>query len=156
MARHQRLKLATKSKPSKSNGIGVDFHNDPKPRFIRQPRVILTLNPDTSEICMEVAEGAIRRLIPVTQFETIRNNLQHQLMAAHDHTAITIGMNAEPTIAQIKHWEDHSRRSTRAKLSSNCPFCIAEAKNPERVQVRTYDTRGNRIRIVTDPSDLGF
>lgn len=147
-----------KTIPSDAPHIGVDFHSDPKPRYIKQAQVICKLHPETGEIQIELAgSNGARQSITVRSLDTIRTVLRHQQELAHAQSSISIGLNADPTEAQIRHWEDHSKRGRRARLQSNCPFCIAEAKDPNRlVSVRRFDTRGNPIRTVTDPSQLGF
>lgn len=158
-------KSSKRSPHPKSNGhIGVDFNHDPKPRYIAQPRVFCTLNPETGELQIELGGPAGRQQpIVVKSIEAIRNILEWQWELANAQLPVRIGetfadnsLGAHPTEAQIRHWEEHSRRTKRAKLQSKCPFCITEAKAGVNVSVRKFDTRGNPIRIVTDPADLGF
>lgn len=155
--------MSRKSKPRKTipmqaPGIGVDFHNDPKPRFVKTAQVIVKLHPETGEIQAELpGSNGARHTVTIRSLDTIRTMLRHQQELFHAQAVLSIGLNADPTEAQIRHWEDHSKRGRRARLQSNCPFCIAEAKDPNRlISVRRFDTRGNPIRTVTDPSQLGF
>lgn len=159
MSKKSRAKHLTPRKSLTGSGVPpVDFVNDPKPRYVAQPRVFCTLHPETGQVQIELAgSNGYRQLIEVKNLETIRQVLLHQAELARAGEPVSIGMTADPTEAQIRHWEDHSKRGRRARLQSNCPFCIAEAKaGVAPVSARKFDTRGNPIRTVTDPSQLGF
>lgn len=154
----RKSKAPRKSIPAKAPGVGIDYHSDPKPRFVKTAQVICKLHPETGEIQAELPglNGA-RHTVTIRSLDTIRTMLRHQQELFEAQTVISIGLSADPTEAQIRHWEDHQKRTRRARLQSNCPFCIAEAKDPNRIiSVRRFDTRGNPIRTISDPSQLGF
>lgn len=123
------------------------------PRYIAQPRLFVTLNPTSLELMIELPGPSGRRLVAVHELETIRRELMDQLDCAENMRPSTIGMDSEPTEAQVKHWEEHSKRSLSTKLHSNCPFCITEAKHP----VNRFDKHGKPIIPgVGDPDLLGL
>jgi hypothetical protein len=148
------------SRRNKPKSVGVrpspkptDFHHDPKPRYVKQPRIFCTLHPETNAIQIELpGPNGRRQPITVNNLETIRNILMHQLELSRNADILAIGEVGDPTEAQVRHWEDHANRNKTQKLQSQCPFCIAEGRAP----VRRFDTRGRPIRIVNDPAELGF
>ena len=122
-------------------------------RYVEQPRVFCTLNPTTFEVCVELPGPAGRRLVPLANVETLRAILMEQYRKADVMEATKIAEPSEPTEAQIKHWEEHAKRSQDTKLHSNCPFCIAEARHP----VHRFDRHGKPIVPgVGNPEPLGI
>lgn len=122
-------------------------------RYIKQPNVFCTLNPLTGEVQIELPGPSGRRLIPVASLDTIRAVLTDQLYRHETMEPSAIGEDSEPTEAQVKHWEEHSRRNLSAKLHSNCPFCISEARHP----VHKFDSKGKLIVPgVGNPELLGL
>ena len=122
-------------------------------RYVKQPRVFCTLNPETWELSIELPGPAGRRLVALESIETLREILVQQMSKIEAMGPSRIGDRDEPTEAQVKHWEEHSRRNEHAKLHSNCPFCIAEANHP----IHKYDSRGKPIIPgVGNPELLGI
>lgn len=127
---------------------------EPKPaRYVQQPRVFCTLNPTDWTICVELPGPAGRRLIPLESLDCLRSILMDQMVKIEAMQPSAIGHASEPTEAQVRHWEEHSRRSQSTKLASNCPFCISEARAP----IHRFDKHGKPIIPgVGDPDLLGI
>lgn len=124
------------------------------PRMVTQPSVFCTLNPETMEVQLELpSTTGARRVVAVHSLDTIRTVLMDMDQRFHSFKPSSIGLDSEPTSAQVTHWEEHSRRSLSAKLHSTCPFCIDEARHP----VHKFDRYGKPIVPgVGDPDLLGL
>lgn len=80
----------------------------------RTPQVTITLAPDGS-LQAEIPTNGGRRHVPVESLDSIRTMLCGQLR----QTPHTIGLDASPTIGQVRHWEKHQSPDPQ------CPWCIA-------------------------------
>jgi hypothetical protein len=87
----------------------------------RVPQVLITLAPDGSLVAEFPTTNGLRRHVPISEefgIQTIHRILAGQI----SHTPSTIGLDAKPTIAQVRHWSEHLDQS---KTSDHCPWCIA-------------------------------
>lgn len=87
----------------------------------RVPQVMLTLAPDGTVVAEFPTPNGLRRHVPIhdiTGMETIRRILAAQL----SHRPQSIGSDAKPTTAQVRHWSEHLDQN---KTSEYCPWCIA-------------------------------
>jgi len=139
----------------------TNFYTDPKRPHVPQPYVFVTLNPETNEIQAELHEkgAAIRHVVKLTDIDSLRRVLEWRQDLIKYGRDMVMGEDGNPTEAQIRHWEDHAKRSHTTRLQSNCPFCIAEAKaesNKDGTKARKFDTRGNLIINVTSSAQMGL
>lgn len=89
----------------------------------RIPQVMLTLAPDGSIVAEFPTPNGLRRHVPIPSepalaLETIRRILSAQL----GNRPQTIGTDAKPTSAQVRHWQEHL---DQGKTDPMCPWCIA-------------------------------
>lgn len=83
----------------------------------RTPQVVIRFGPDDSLIAESFINGH-RTTTPITTIDSIRRILVAQRSYRHD----TIGFDARPTAAQVKHWETHTECE-----DPTCSFCLAES-----------------------------
>ena len=139
------------------------------------PQLLVTLTPE-GDLAVELPGAqATRRQIKLrldSAGASLLRMLEAQSRQVPQFVGRSIGAPAEPTAAQLRHWEDHASWPDR-----HCQFCIAEgavapsaagprARRPARVIERRAD--GVEIRRVPEcrsglvprptknPEDLGL
>jgi hypothetical protein len=84
----------------------------------RVPQLILTLTPNDEIVAECTGANGARRHVPIESLYQIRQILSARL----SQTPSTIGMDAQPTTAQVRHWHDHEEAGT---IDLDCSWCIA-------------------------------
>lgn len=84
----------------------------------RIPQMMLTLSPNGDIVAEYPTPNGLRRHVEITDMDTIRRILSAQLASRPS----TIGLDAKPTSAQAKHWQEHLAKN---RHDSYCPWCIA-------------------------------
>jgi hypothetical protein len=155
VARHK------KTKPNQEPlRVTTSDHLSPKSKHPPQLYIFVTLNPSTGHIQAELHEkgSPLRHVVQINDLESLRRILEFRReLILHDEV-MCLGEDGHPTEAQIRHWENHSGRSAKTKLQSNCPFCISEARaDAGPPKSRKFDTRGNLIKgRIQSASQLGI
>ena len=85
----------------------------------RTPQLTLKLDPFGNLVAeLPGPNGSRRNSEPITSIDTIRTILAARLRTNHT----TIGLDGDPMIGQIKHWEKHL---TPDIIDPECIWCIA-------------------------------
>jgi hypothetical protein len=130
---------------------------------MRVVQCIITLLPDGSLAAELPSLNGARRQVPVDSLETVRRILAAQL----HNRADTIGTDGKPTIAQVKHWEEHLERivddaTGTYKISKlqpdTCVWCLAHTmglSTDERAHRRARAILREQRRIQAAPYKMG-
>ena len=84
----------------------------------RVPQLILTLTPDDRIVAECTGANGARRHVPIESLYQIRQILSARL----SQTPSTIGMDAQPTTAQVRHWHEHEEPGIQ---DLDCSWCLA-------------------------------
>jgi len=87
----------------------------------RTPQITLKLDPFGNLVAeLPGPNGSRRNSEPITSIDTIRTILAARLRTNHT----TIGLDGDPMIGQIRHWERHLNQSPPT-IDPECIWCIA-------------------------------
>lgn len=127
---------------------------------MRVVQVTITMLPDGT-LCMERPYQGGRIQTPVSDFETVRRALAAQL----HNRADTIGTDGQPTIAQVRHWEQHLERvGSNGEISigkltpDTCVWCLAHTmglSTDERAHKRARAILAAQRKAAARPFTMG-
>lgn len=86
------------------------------------PQVILTLNPETGELQVELP-GFMATRRKITLRESDAGASLKRILAAQAANRAEIGLDGAPTQRQVQHWERHATWP-----DGKCRFCVAEGR----------------------------
>lgn len=89
----------------------------------RVPQVMLTLSPTGDIVAEYPTPNGLRRHVPIEDSQAGMDTIRRILSAQLGNRPSTIGLDAKPTAAQAKHWQEHLARDRK---DEHCPWCIAK------------------------------